>query len=357
MELEGQNLRCSLVGKTRSRFASLLGLFSLLSTSPAGIRTSAGAAQSLPADLPLPMAAAAGTTLEVALILSVLALVLVCVVFAVICTRLLYLRKRSQGGQVVTFDDVLREKLDSHSADLKNLVEAHNKQLGVWRDETKAERDAAEVIAKQAFAAAQNHSEQLSFQLQTIVGQGHDILGKEFQKIAQDMAATRELLSTIRKVAEEKKEELDLYKRGLRHTYAKDTLNHLCDARESLWYLQSLDKEYPGAPPKLVKAFSDIDYALIDKLDQCDLVEIPVRSGISIYEPEFAGRYRILEKTPAPSPELINTVCRVAKPGYMKRVQRDGKEELELFRPIGLNVYFDPSEGASDASSQQSPVT
>lgn len=358
MEPMRKDRRGSAAGRSCLRSVPFLGFLFYLSTSASGSLAFAGADQSWLEIANPPLLAIAGTTLEYALILSVFSLVLVGTILALICTRLLYLRKRTQGGQVVTFDDLLRDKLDRHSAELKNLVEDHKKQLVTWEEQTKTAREKADATAKEAFETTQKLTEQLSSQLQANVTRGHEVLGKEFQQIAQDMAATREMLSTIRKVAEEKKEELELYKKGLRHTYAKDTLNHLCDARESLWYLKELASENsPETTARLIKAFTDIDFELGDKLDLCDLVEIPVKSGMSIYEPEFSGRYRILDKTPSPSPELVNTVCRIKKPGYMKRVQMDGEEKLEIFRPVGLNVYFDPSEGASDEPLQQSPAS
>jgi len=344
-----KNRRGSTAGRSCLRSASFLCLTLSLANFPSATRAFGGLDHTLVKIAHPPLIAIGGITLESALILSVFSLVLVCAILALYCSRLLYLRKHSQGGQVVTFDDVLRDKLDRHSADLKDLVEDHRKQIVTWEEETKAARETADATAQNAFETARKLAEQLSSQLQTNVARGHEVLGKEFQQIAQDMAATREMLSTIRKVAEEKKEELELYKKGLRHTYAKDTLNHLCDARESLWYLKELAAENsPETPARLIKAFTDIDFELGDKLDQCDLVEIPVKLGMSIYEPEFSGRYRIVDKTPSPSPELVNTVCRVKKPGYLKRVQLGGKEELEVFRQVGLNVYFDPDVRVSE---------
>ncbi len=257
--------------------------------------------------------------------------------------RLTHLRLRHGGANTISFGDSVAEwmqQLEEHWNNSHSLQSSH----------------ASNTVEKlQQVSDAFDEQSRTNFKkLAEAFNQHHQIVGGELKEMSSDLAQTREILATVRRVAEEKKEELEDYKAGFRVSISKDALGHLCDVRDNLIKIRAIVEKAPAGNNAILEALEDIDWELSDTLDNCDLIEIKVEPGISIRDESLSGKHKVLGKKPAPSPEYHGRVAGIIKHGYLIRVPRKEGEETQLFRPVQVTVFADQN---SRADEDQPPQT
>ncbi len=256
---------------------------------------------------------------------------------SIYCYRLTQLRLRH--ANTISFGDSVAEWMQQ--------LEAHwNNSHTLHANHASSTIDKLQDVSAALDAQSKGHFEKLA----NAFKQHHQIIGGELKEMSADLAQTREILATVQRVAEDKKQELEDYKAGFRVSISKDALGHLCDVRDNLNKIRSIAEKSPSGSEKILAALEDIDWELSDTLDNCDLIELKVEPGTSIRDESLSGKHKVLGKQPAPSPKYHGRVAEVIKHGYLIRVPRKEGEETQLFRPVQITVYAD--QNASNGEDQ-----
>jgi len=258
---------------------------------------------------------------------------------ALYSVRLTRLRLRSSSGTVVNLSDSFDEWMQE--------LEKH------WKLSHQENSDsAANTLAQlQAFGASMDvKNQEQSKWLADAFNQHHQIVAKELNEMSGGLAQMKEILATVRKVAEEKKAELEQYKAGYRVSISKEALGHLCDVREHLLKVHALLEKNPNDAGIALEALSNIDWELSDTLDNFDLIEIQAKPNMPIRDESLSGKYKVLGTQNAPSPEYHGRIAEVIGRGYLIRIPKGDSEETLLFRPVQVTVFADPKSSRAEQS-------
>jgi len=262
--------------------------------------------------------------LELVLIVLVTVLGIAAAALAFLSYRLTKIKLRSEDGRVVAFEASFSERLEK--------LESSIKKANQLRERANASLDQASKDSSEAFRRIEGGLVRTLAENQKSI---NALLGEAHREIGE----TREILSGIRHLAEEKKTELEDYKAGFRASASKDALLHLCDVRDHL--IAALDKMRgsPAADGAAIRDLEDIEWELAGTLERLDLFEIEGKPGDSCREERFQNRIKVVGTLPTDNPDDHGRIARILKRGYLTRVKRSSGEDEVLFRQLQVQAY------------------